>query len=214
MVDIDKGRTFMGTTGLITVLLAAITLENLTFSRALGLTSYSLSLKTPLDILKYGGVYTWMALFTSFTNVYALFLADYYELPAVVTPFIILFVVVLVYVLTYFTARRILKGKARTIQRMLPLASFNTALFGILYVTQSYFFDFDMSLASIVARTLLYALGSGIGYILALLLLLSTKKRLELSPIPKAFRGIPILLLFIGLVSLAIYGLLGYSLAS
>ena len=97
---------------------------------------------------------------------------------------------------------------------MLPLASFNTALFGVLYVTQNYFFDFDLSLSSIVANILLYALGSGIGYILALLLLLSTKKRLELSPVPKSFQGIPILLLFIGLVSLAIYGLLGYSLAS
>ena len=43
----------------------------------------------------------------------------------------------------------------------------------------------------------------------ALLLLWSVRQRLALTRVPKAFRGLPITLLSLGIISLALFGLLG-----
>ena len=57
------------------------------------------------------------------------------------------------------------------------------------------------------------ALGAGGGYVLAMLLCWSIRERLDLCDIPKAFRGAPILFIYLGLLSLALFGLVGHQLA-
>ena len=57
------------------------------------------------------------------------------------------------------------------------------------------------------------ALGAGGGYVLAMLLCWSIRERLDLSDIPRAFRGAPILFIYLGLLSLALFGLVGHQLA-
>ncbi|MEG1448442.1 MAG: hypothetical protein RSC41_03840 [Oscillospiraceae bacterium] len=47
---------------------------------------------------------------------------------------------------------------------------------------------------------------------LALLVILSAKTRLSYSNIPKIMKGLPILLIYIGLLSLGIFGLFGHPL--
>lgn len=55
-----------------------------------------------------------------------------------------------------------------------------------------------------------YGLGVGLGYLGAMLLTWLLRERCLFSDAPKAFRGLPLALLYIGLMSLALYGLLGH----
>lgn len=80
-------------------------------------------------------------------------------------------------------------------------ATFNCAVIGslVLMVQQ------NMTLAT----SLGYAIGTGIGYLLACILIWEGIRRLRLCDIPKPFRGFPIMLIYIGILSLSIYGITG-----
>ena len=62
-----------------------------------------------------------------------------------------------------------------------------------------------------LAEHLGFGLGSGLGYVLAVLLVTEARHRLRSRAIPKAFRGLPITLVYIGVLALAIYGFTGHS---
>ncbi|HHT73462.1 MAG TPA: hypothetical protein GX008_07095 [Firmicutes bacterium] len=51
-----------------------------------------------------------------------------------------------------------------------------------------------------------YALSAGLGYLLALIVVAYVRHRLELAPIPKAFRGVPLILITAGLLGMALLG--------
>jgi len=62
-----------------------------------------------------------------------------------------------------------------------------------------------------LGQSLGFGLGSGLGYVLAVLLVTEARHRLRSRAIPKAFRGLPITLVYIGVLALAIYGFTGHS---
>ena len=68
------------------------------------------------------------------------------------------------------------------------------------------FFD-----ASILALLPLYGMDKGLNEGLAVLLVTEARHRLRSKAIPKAFRGLPITLVYIGVLALAIYGFTGHS---
>ena len=51
----------------------------------------------------------------------------------------------------------------------------------------------------------------GLGYLLAVLLVTEARHRLRSRAIPSAFRGLPVTLVYIGVLALAIYGFTGHS---
>ena len=57
---------------------------------------------------------------------------------------------------------------------------------------------------------LFYFVGTGVGVTLALILLDVANQNIAMSRVPRIFRGLPILLLYIGILSLAFYGLIGH----
>jgi electron transport complex protein RnfA len=50
------------------------------------------------------------------------------------------------------------------------------------------------------------ALGAGLGFFLVLVVMASIRRRLELAPIPKPLRGLPIMLITTGLLAIALLG--------
>ena len=56
-----------------------------------------------------------------------------------------------------------------------------------------------------------FGFGSGLGYVLAVLLVTEARHRLRSKAIPETFRGLPITLVYIGVLALAIYGFTGHS---
>lgn len=185
-------------------LLTALAAENAIFGRALGLSRPLLFLKSPRMGILYGTLLTWVGTVSSiFVAGINFFLEGNPYIPFVRAPLYFLSVA-LVYFATYFGTQKYRPGLFAIIHGAFPLSVFNSALFGALYVSSSQNYGF--------LQTVSYALGSGIGYTLALLIIYYARKRLAISPVPRSFRGLPILLVYIGLLSLAIYGLIGHGL--
>lgn len=87
--------------------------------------------------------------------------------------------------------------------RIVPLAGLNSCVLGTVLVERTQTFTLGQSLG--------FGLGSGLGYVLAVLLVTEARHRLRSKAIPEAFRGLPITLVYIGVLALAIYGFTGHS---
>ena len=83
------------------------------------------------------------------------------------------------------------------------LAALNSGVLGTVLVERTQSFTLGQSLG--------FGLGSGLGYVLAVLLVTEARHRLRSKAIPEAFRGLPITLVYIGVLALAIYGFTGHS---
>ena len=87
--------------------------------------------------------------------------------------------------------------------RILPVAAVNSGVLGTVLVERTQSFTLEQSLG--------FGLGSGLGYLLAVMLVTEAQNRLRSRAIPEAFRGLPVTLIYIGVLALAIYGFIGHS---
>lgn len=87
--------------------------------------------------------------------------------------------------------------------RIVPLAGLNSCVLGTVLVERTQSFTLGQSLG--------FGFGSGLGYVLAVLLVTEARHRLRSKAIPEAFRGLPVTLVYIGVIALAIYGFTGHS---
>ena len=87
--------------------------------------------------------------------------------------------------------------------RILPIAAVNSGVLGTVLVERTQSFTLEQSIG--------FGLGSGLGYLLAAMLVTEAQNRLRSRAIPEAFRGLPITLIYIGVLALAIYGFTGHS---
>ena len=87
--------------------------------------------------------------------------------------------------------------------RIVPLAGLNSCVLGTVLVERTQTFTLGQSLG--------FGVGSGLGYVLAVLLVTEARHRLRSKAILTAFRGLPITLVYIGVLALAIYGFTGHS---
>ena len=87
--------------------------------------------------------------------------------------------------------------------RILPVAAVNSGVLGTVLVERTQSFTLEQSLG--------FGLGSGLGYLLAVMLVTEAQNRLRSRAIPSAFRGLPVTLIYIGVLALAIYGFTGHS---
>ena len=87
--------------------------------------------------------------------------------------------------------------------RIVPLAGLNSCVLGTVLVERTQTFTLGQSLG--------FGVGSGLGYVLAVLLVTEARHRLRSKAIPAAFRGLPNTLVYIGVLALAIYGFTGHS---
>jgi electron transport complex protein RnfA len=58
-------------------------------------------------------------------------------------------------------------------------------------------------------KTIVFTLGAGLGFMLALILMSAIRERLELADVPKALKGEPIAFIIAGLIAIAFFGFSG-----
>ncbi len=83
----------------------------------------------------------------------------------------------------------------------LPLITTNCAVLGVavLNIQKSYSF----------IESVVFAMGAGLGFTLAMVLFAGLRERIDLCPVPKCFRGTAVALVTAGLLSLAFMGFAG-----
>lgn len=91
--------------------------------------------------------------------------------------------------------------KPRCLPRTAAGATFNCCVLGTLLVAASQNYNLLQSIG--------FGFGSGVGYLVAVLVVDEGRRRLRSKDIPHIFRGLPSVLIYIGILSLAIYGLVG-----
>ncbi len=89
----------------------------------------------------------------------------------------------------------------RSLGIFLPLITTNCAILGLALFQTAKEYDFFQSLV--------YSLGAGAGFILALMLMAGLRERLELARVPTVSQGAAMSLMLAGLLSLAFMGFAG-----
>jgi len=83
----------------------------------------------------------------------------------------------------------------------LPLITTNCAILGLALLNVVKNYD--------LLRSIIFGLGAGVGFTLALLIMSGIRERLAFADIPKPLRGVPIGLIIAGLLSIAFMGFSG-----
>ncbi len=94
----------------------------------------------------------------------------------------------------------------------LPLITTNCVVLGVAIqvVTNEYNFGFAEGARMLgLGEAMIFAIATAIGYGLALILFAGIREQLELSNVPKGFKGVPIALLTAGIMALAFMGFSG-----
>lgn len=182
----------------------AALLENLVLSRGLGISTVLFSASGAKRIFQFGTLFTFMALISSMLAcVVNPFMAKL-SFRAYIRPLVFILILTLLYYIVYFAAGRIMKSKGEYVRSYLPYATFNCSILGVLYIALNGNYTFIQAAG--------FSIGSGVGFTLASLLIAEGRRRLDTDRIPRSFRGLPVTLLYIGLISLALFGLIGHQL--
>ena len=91
----------------------------------------------------------------------------------------------------------------------LPLITTNCAILGVAVLNIDIFFKDGLPLDNSFINTLIQAISAGLGFTLVLLLMAGIREKLELTNVPKPFKGLPIAFIIAGLMSIAFLGFSG-----
>ena len=118
-------------------------------------------------------------------------------------PLVYVVIISLLYVIGLFGLWRFFPKVFAKVRKYAHLAIFNCTVIGALFLNSTYGSDLPGYIG--------YGFGTGIGFFVACFLLNVAHEQLDSDKIPRAFRGYPIMLIYIGIVSLALNVLIGYT---
>ncbi len=192
-----------------TAALAAVFLENIIFTRALGTSRLLNVVKSPKMMFKFGVLLTCITTVSGFLAWLVSLLISKLSFKLYIEPLIFVLILILVYVATSIVLLLLYPRTYRKMSEILLLAVFNCASLGaILLPAHNSLLSFEANLASWLG----YSFGTGVAFFLASFLVFEGTRKLKGSSVPEAFRGLPATLIYIGILSLAFYGLIGHEL--
>lgn len=182
--------------------LIAVFSENLVFSRGLGTsTALSYSRKSK-NIYIFGGILTCMSLVISLSSYGINLLIKNVSFRQYIRPLLFIAAATVIYYVIYILLKRFGGAFGKVILPHLPYAIFNCTLFGAVYIAIGGKFN--------IVQTIGFSLGSGVGFTLAALFIAEGRRRLEDTDLPEAFKGLPAMFVYIGILALGFYGLVGH----
>ncbi len=97
--------------------------------------------------------------------------------------------------------KKVIPPLYRSLGLFLPLITTNCAVLGLAILCQRNEYGFF--------KSVFFTFASGIGFMLALLIISSLRERFEISAIPAALRGVPIALIMAGMMSMTFFAFRG-----
>lgn len=188
----------------LTMMLTALFVENIIFTRALGTSWMFYLIKHPKEIIRNTLLLGVVTTVSGLIGYPLLGFVQGSEHHHVLVPVFYIGIMSVVYVAVYFFVKKVLPGQFEHFGMTLGAAVFNCATLGSLLVPANERLDF--------ISTIGYGIGMSIGFGFATIILGYGLSRLEYCRVPKIFKGVPIALIYLGLLSLAFYGLIGHQL--
>ena len=186
------------------MMLTALFIENIIFTRALGTSWMFYLVKRPKEIIRYTLMLMTVVTLSGIIGYPIRGLIHNAEYRHVLVPAMYIGVMSIVYIAIYFFVKKVIPGQFEHFGMNLGVAVFNCAALGSLLIPS----DARLDLISTIG----YGIGMSLGFGFAVVIMGYGLTRLEYCRVPKAFRGVPIALIYLGLLSLAFYGLVGHQL--
>ena len=186
---------------------AAFAAQNAVFGRSLGITSIVQMVEDPgRDSALFCLLLTLVQLLCAPLCWAANLAMASLSLRTVLRPLAFFVISALVMGLVLVVFRQAVKGpRGEKIAHTLGPATFNTCVLGTLLICAVQNFN--------LAQYLGFALGSGAGYFASVLLVTEGQRKIDRRSVPASFRGMPVMLIYIGILALAVYGFTGHGLA-
>ncbi len=134
-------------------------------------------------------------------------------------PLLYVVVIGVIYLAALIVTRIAFRSKMSGIKKYIHLSAFNCAVMGTLYLAFSPdglapSTEHSLELFGLLSGDLrepmtavLFGMQEGLGFLLASLMLSAVWERLHDAEVPAAFRGLPAVMVFIGLISMAVYAI-------
>lgn len=194
-----------GLASYISLAITAIFLENAVFTRALGASRVLRITHKGQNITKFAIMLTVMTTICS-----AVCFPINYYIPStsmfrLLKPCLFTVAVGITYMIVLWFLSRFHPKTFNSTRDLLNKATFNSAVLGSIFLMTYENYTFF--------QTVFVGFATGIGFLIALALIEEGHNRIHMADVPKPFNGLPAKLLYIGIVSLAFYGLIGHQLA-
>ncbi|MEG0615200.1 MAG: Rnf-Nqr domain containing protein [Oscillospiraceae bacterium] len=195
-------ETFMK---IISIAFIAIFIENTIFARALGTSTMIIAAKNKKQLIGFGICITYISCTASILTYFAdKYLLDY-ELSYLYMPILYVVIIGVIYIVTLLILWKFAYKIFISMKKFVHISAFNCAVLGALLINSK------------VSHTLLeyigFGLGTGIGFMIATYFLSTVYTKLYSDDVPESFRGFPLVMVYIGILSMAFYGLVGHQLA-
>lgn len=184
---------------LITWLLAAALLQNVLLTTGFGSSLMLRVLNRKSDILKFGAI---LSLFLIATVLIDYPIDAWLGLSTQakrIRPLVMVAIAVVLYVVVTLVTAKISVPFYKKIKPYVGPAVFNDLTIGLAMIA-------NHKVTLTFWGTLGLAMGTCLGFMLMGWLTLEARARMEAAPIPAAFRGVPITILYLGLIALAVLG--------
>ena len=173
-----------------------IFIENAAFERALGVNVLLYAARKRENLI---GIFVGVVYVTTISSALTCLTDRYFsawEYYNILIPFIYIFIVSAVYILTLMAVWRFFPHILKRVKKYVHLSVFNCAVLGALFI--------QSRIGGTFASYIGYGLGTGLGFLLAGYLLYAAEDRLNSENVPESFRGMPITMIYIGVISLAL----------
>ncbi len=188
---------------IVSLAMVSVFMQNAIFDRAFGANVAIYASRNDTNVI---GFTLGMTAMTTAASIVSYFL-DKLVLPLkygyLFMPLIYLGVIGLLYIAGLLLLWKFFHTTFKRVKKYAHLAIFNCAVIGALFLNSSYGSDLPSYIG--------YGFGTGIGFFLACFMLNIAHERLDSDKIPRMFKGYPIMLIYIGIVSLAFNVLVGYT---
>ena len=188
---------------IVTASLAAIFLQNSILERALGANVLLYASRRKDHLIGFFAAITYTTTVSSpFIWIFDTLLGEN-EFYGVIMPLLYILTISLVYIVTLVVIWRFFPKLFRSLKKYVHLSVFNCSVIGALFLCSQQGSDIFTYIG--------YGFGTGIGFLFAAYLLYIASERLNSPLVPAAFRGYPIMIVYVGILSLALYAFTGYS---
>ena len=179
---------------LINIFLSSILTDNIILTKFLGICPFIGTSNKEKDALNMGAsvtiVLTLSSIITYFLYHYLLVPTKTEYLETIIFILVIASLVQLLIILLKKYSKKIIEH----LGIYLPLITTNCAILGISLLSISNNYN--------LLETIVYALGSGIGFTLVIYIFATIREKMSLSDIPKSFKGVPIALIVAGIMAI------------
>lgn len=193
-------ETFINT---MLVAMTAIFLENTIFTRAIGTSTMLLAAKNKSGIVPFGLSITYICTVSSLLTYFADKLLLHKENSILFMPIVYVLIIGFVYLVTLLIMWKWMYNLFMKIKKFIHISAFNCAVLGCLFLNSME--------SHTITGYLIFGLFTGFGFFLASFLVSVSYEKLNSPNMPKAFRGFPGTMIYIGILSMAFFALNGFA---